>query len=248
MKIDIFDDLAGAKKPYHVIACMAVKGRRPLLEFTIKRLLNKNGCYKVICSGDDPEDKIICEASGAEWVDHSNKPLGKKWNSSFQAAKKYNPDACLFTGSSDWISDNWIYTMKPYVEKFGLVGAPGMYLADVSTKIRVCHWAGYVGRRRGESIGIGRMISSKVLDSVQWRPFHEEIDSSLDGSMINRCGKDYLVLENIKSLSLSTNIWGNKHSFSQHFNNLLPSTKVSDVDNFIKDFPELLQFYRAING
>src|SRR5688572_7366782 len=111
--VDANDDLATAKPPFRVAACLAVQGRLPLLRYTIKRLFEKNKVDRVICSGDQPEDRKLCESLGAIWVQARNNPLGNKWNKSFQEAAKYNPDACVFVGSSDWISDNWIPFMKP---------------------------------------------------------------------------------------------------------------------------------------
>lgn len=237
------DDLGGTPQPYKCVAVIPVKGRRPLLSLTIRRLYQKNGVWKVITVGDDPEDRKVCEDAGALWVQHPNKPLGNKWNAGFWEARMYEPDSVLYVGSSDWISDNWIPTMRPYVKQHDLVGTPGCYFADLGDKIRVCHWAGYVGSRSTESIGIGRMISGKLLDTVGWKPFSDHLDNSLDRSMKDRCKKDYLVLENIKSVSISTNLWPNKHFFSHHWLNVLPSTKVSDVPAFLKEFPELNELY-----
>src|SRR5688572_2494846 len=149
---------------------MAVKGRRSLLKYTIKRLYQKNGVYKVVCSGDDPEDRKVCEEAGAVWVEISNQPLGRKWNRAFEWAAKFDPDACLFVGSSDWLSDNWIPIMRHYLDRSDLVGTAGMYLVHLADEKLMCHWPGYTNQRRGESIGIGRMINRMLLDRLQFKP------------------------------------------------------------------------------
>src|SRR5688572_33434172 len=101
------DDLATCPTPYKVVAVIPVHGRVPLLPYTIKRLIQKNDC-KVICVGDGLHEKQVCEQSGAVWVPFKNSPLGAKWNAGFVAAKRFNPDAVLYVGSSDWVCNDWI--------------------------------------------------------------------------------------------------------------------------------------------
>lgn len=248
--IDPNDDLASASAPYKVVAALPVHGRLPLLKHTIERLYKKNGCSKVICAGDEPEAKKLCEKLGAIWVNAANKPLGQKWNAAFLKAKEYSPDAVLYVGSSDWLSDNWIDAMRRYVEEYGITGVPGCHFGDIkkSGQIRIVYWPGYVGERANESIGIGRMLSKKLLDLIDWQPFDPEKDRSMDASMKAKCAKfgyhDFFVKEDVKAMSISTDQWGNMHQFDQHWNNELPSQKIEDVDGFLKDFPEAYKIFK----
>jgi hypothetical protein len=234
---------------FKVVACIPTHGRLPLLKHTIERLYNKNGVYKVICVGDH-EEKTFCESLGAEFIQVKNKPLGRKWNTAFAAAQKYNPDACLFIGSSDWISDNWLTEMEPYTKQYDLVGMPGCYFLHVGNEDnRLCHWPGYVGPRKGESIGIGRLISRSLMDKINWRPFNDALDSSLDRSMIDKVNSVNgtifnVVSDKIFSVSISTDQWVNLHKFEMHWNNILPSKKIFEVDNFLNQhFPEAYQIF-----
>jgi glycosyltransferase involved in cell wall biosynthesis len=238
-----------------VVAVIPVLGRRELVRYTIERLYKKNKVEKVICVGHHAKDERICKASGAEWVFHENKPLAAKWNSGFIAAKKYNPMACLFVGSSDWVSDNWIATLQYYLKDFDMVGLPGCYLLDINhnllkneQRLRACYWPGYVGPREGESIGIGRLISARVLEKMNWMPFENHLDNSLDYSMQKRVlqagGKLKLVHTNqCKSMAISTNMWVNKHQFEAHWNNRLPSKRL-DVNELTTIFPEAKQIFQ----
>lgn len=252
---EVHDDYGLAPAPFKVVACLAVHGRLPLLEHTIRRLYVKNGCYKVICSGDQPEDKKLCESLGAVWVRHNNKPLGAKWNQAFMKAKDYNPDAVLFVGSSDWLSDNWITTMRPHVEQHGFAGVPGCYMADIGETIRVINWEGYKNcrpERADETIGIGRMLSRRLLDAIGWQPFSQVLDNSLDWSMKNKAKEvgfvDFMVHDQrLKALSLSTPLWKQKHRFSMHWSNEVPSYKVDDKEIWLsKFFPESLELHEKL--
>lgn len=247
--IDANDDLAFAKRPFRVVACMPVFGRKPLLEHTIRRLYEKNGVYKVICAGDQPEDKKLCESLGAVWTYHPNKPLGAKWNQAFFEAKEFNPDACLFVGSSDWISDNWLPEIEPIVKDYDLIGTRGCHFLHIKSGYEVCYWPGYLGRREGESIGIGRVISRRVLDLMQFKPFDDHLNASLDYSMIQKCTKVAAKIHltdnsKIKSLSISTERWINKHQFNDHVSGALKSEFLENPVPWLCDnFPEAFKIF-----
>lgn len=252
--VDAYDDLATAREPFKVVACIPVFGRGPLVEQTIKRLYNKNGVYRVICAGSEPEDRQICEKTGAIWIQHRNQPLGAKWNAAFKEAKKYNPDACLFVGSSDWLSDNWLPVMIPYLSNYDLIGVPGCHFLHLCDEPLLCHWKGYTNGRDGESIGIGRLLSRQLLERIHYEPFKPELNNSLDSSMQQTCSRHaariHLVdSHKIKAVSISTNEWANKHQFSDHYLGRLPSEKIKDVDNFIQSyFPEAKTVCESLKG
>jgi glycosyltransferase involved in cell wall biosynthesis len=244
------------KEMRKIVAVIPVFGRRPLVKLTIERLLKKNGVHNVICVGDVSKDERVCKDAGAEWVTHPNKTLAAKWNAGFLAAKKYKPDACLFVGSSDWISDTWVPTLGPLVKDFDLIGLPGCYLLDINMtpariSMRAVHWPGYKGPREGESIGIGRIISARILDRINWQPFENKLDHSLDFSMqtkvLNAGGKLKLVkTDEVFSMAISCNEWPNKHNFESHWSNRLPSRKINgkEIDNFVmKNFPEAYNIF-----
>lgn len=208
-----------------IIAVIPVYGRELLLPFTISRLYNKNKIFKVICCGNLETDKKICLENNAEWVQVDNKPLGKKWNKGFYEAKKYAPDAILFVGSSDWISENWIQINYKYLPEYGMVGKRSFTMIDVPVNdpISFCHWEGYPNNHRpGEPIGIGRLISKKFLEKINYEPFKNDADCSMDYYMYKICleqGEKVKLINSDDSffLSLSTNAWINKHIYTDHF-------------------------------
>lgn len=234
---------------YKVVAVIPVHGRLPLLKYTIQRLYEVNKVFKVICVGESAEERQVTSSSGAVFLWHPNRPLGAKWNAGFVHARQYNPDACLFVGSSDWIDENWIPTLKHHLKYVDMVGLPGMYLLDIGDTFRACHWSGYVGHREGESIGIGRMIRSKILDRMDWKPFIDTLDNSMDGSMQSRVieagGIVKTVNEDLKSLSISTNRWPNKHKFEDHYSGRLKSEIIDNANEWIdRYFPEAKQVFK----
>lgn len=230
-----------------VVAVIPVKGRLPLLKYTIRRLYKKNGVRKVICVGDSIDEKMTCEQEGAEFIKHPNNPLGKKWNAGFLSAKKYQPDACLFVGSSDWISDNWLKVCEPFImeKKVDLIGKPDFYLLDIGYTFRFCHWHGYgKGVRENEPIGIGRVISRRMLERMNWQPIEDKIDRSIDWSMYQNVLKlkgkvEMITGKEMASLSISTNRWPNMHQFEEHYTNKLPSPRMPGFLDWLEErFPE----------
>ena len=233
-------------------AIIPVKGRIPLLIHTIHRLFNKNGVDAVVCVGDDEIDRIACESMGAVWVQHDNYPLGAKWNAGFVRAAEMGTEYFLFVGSSDWLSDNWLIEMLPYLDDYDMVGKPDFYMLDIETenhRFRACHWHGYTdSSRMNEPIGIGRLIRRSMLEQLHFEPFDPKLDRSLDWSMYNnikfsggtvKCVQGTLT----KSLSLSCDKWGNKHNFAAHYSNRIPSTKIMLVDELMNEFPESYQIF-----
>lgn len=253
---EVNNDLGSCKPPYKVVACLAVHGRLPLLEHTIRRLYAKNGCHKVICAGDQPEDKKLCQSLGAIWVPYKNRFLGDKWNQAFLKAKDYNPDAVVFVGSSDWLSDNWFSIMRPHVEKHGFAGVPGCYLTDMGEEIRLCHWSGYKGyraERADETIGIGRMLSRRLLVAIDWQPFNPILHNSLDRSMKDKAKSfgytDIMIHDDrLKALSISTNQWVNKHQFAMHWTGMIPSEKIEPEPFLTENFPEIYNVCESLKA
>ena len=234
---------------YNVVAVIPIKGRLELLTQTIKRLKAKNNVSTVICVGETLTEKNCVQKAGGVFVIHRNDPLGAKWNYGFKFAKKYNPDAVLFVGSSDWLSDNWVDQMMVKInEGADLVGKREFYMLDINSNkniYRACRWDGYPkGERYNEPIGIGRLLSNKILEQMNWSPFNPLRNSSMDWFMYKTVmelkGKISLVTDaDLVSLSISTDAWPNKHKFEDHWVNKVPSTSHRiDVQTIFDLFPE----------
>jgi len=227
-----------------VVAVIACHGRIPLLKYTIERLLKKNKVSNVVCVGGMSERRT-CEDAGAIFVLHENRPLGRKWNAGFVKARELKPDALLFVGSSDWLSDNWLSETLPFVGEYDMIGKPDFYMLDIGDTLRTCWWEGYgKGEREDEPIGIGRIVSARIMDAFDWKPFDDNKDHSMDWQMFIRVqragGKMKLITgHHIKSLSISTNRWANLHKFEDHWMNKVPSNSIRISPEWVDEiFPE----------
>lgn len=237
---------------HNVVAVIPVKGRIPLVTKTIERLLTKNK-VKVVCVCSEPGEAEQLKGTGAHVIEHENYPLGAKWNAGFVEAKKLNPDACLFVGSSDWVSDNWVSSLLPLMDKYDMVGTAGCRFLDIGKgRMKALNWHGYIGDREDESIGIGRLISARILNAIGWKPFHDDKDGSLDYSMQNKVikagGKSAMVHhDELISMAISTDKWENKHKFKDHETGLLRrnSIPIKDLKGFLNThFPEAYHIFK----
>lgn len=210
-----------------IIAIIPVHGRLPLLKLTIERLYFKNKIHHVICIGEE-ENKKTCNDAGAEFIVHPNKPIGKKLNVGFLRAKELKPDAVSFVGSSDWLCDTWFDITGPLAEKYEIIGKRDFNMAHINESIHVSVWPGYpLGScREREPIGIGRVCSASFMDKVEWMPFEDHLNNSLDYSMMLAMQKHngtcfiYNSPE-IQSLSISCEKWTNMHKFEKLSNGLV---------------------------
>lgn len=238
---------------HNVIACIPIHGRIPLFIHTVQRLLERNGVSRVICVGDKDDDRAVVRLLGdrVEWVQHANDPLGAKWNAAFRAAAAYEPDAILFVGSSDWLSDNWVPIGMKHLKQHDMVGRLDNHLLDIDRKhgYRVCHWAGYTNERQGECIGIGRMLGRSILEKINYTPFNPTLNVSMDKCMhdaVTDKGGSILAMveKDAFSLGISTDRWVNKHNFSDHFEQRIPSAINPSPMAFLSaHFPEAFQIF-----
>lgn len=215
-------------------APIPVFGRFPLVRLTISRLI-RQGVIPIII-GHEKEAMQIAEEFNIEFIPMSNDPLGNKWNAGFMACKNYSPDGVIFMGSSDWCSDDYLELVADAINDFAFIGMLGCHFADVSDEVRLVHWPGYLkGQRQYEPIGIGRVLRSDMLDSMNWAPFDPRLSSGLDWSMYLkaiRLIENLAVIKDeekdIRLLSISTDKWINKHKFSDHWDGALKSTHMNN--------------------
>lgn len=235
------------------IAVIPVRGRLQLLPYTIKQALKV--VDKVICITSKVYERAYCP--GAETANLSSRPLSDRWNYGFQIAKEYDPDHILFIGSSDWVSENWMDKLLPYTEHYDIVGVRGFNLLHLNYELmddrhtldkirtkagvfdlparfrdkKLGEWTGYDNFRTGEPIGIGRILNRCFLKRVEYKPFRSGLGRGLDYDMILRTQHFKIAEEDVRCLSISTNLWGNLHSFDD-------SDEIKDNEFLDKWFPD----------
>lgn len=209
------------------VVIIPVKGREPLLYWTVRRLIN-DGLF-VVCTGHTISEKLVVELAGGDFIIvRDNIPLGQKWQLALDKAREYDPLAILYMGSSDWVSSNWCSVLQKDLDNgYAMSGTKGIYFLDIQAKNekKMIWWGGYKEDRGNEPIGTGRLFSREILDIMDWRLFDVTKDSSIDYCQMRALDavggmwpKGKLVNFNdskdIASLSISTYRWKNKHDFA----------------------------------
>ena len=244
------------------IAIIPVKGREPLLWHTVNRLTKNN--IGVVACGHTMSEKVVVEMAGGEFITckESVTPLGLKWQMCLDKARLHNPDAILFVGSSDWVTPDWCDVLYKDIKKgFAMAGKDDCFMVDIQDQntIRACHWGGYDKKRSHnnkikdsdgyEVIGIGRLFGRKFLDMIDWKLFNTNIQSSIDYSQMEKLWqykvnwKGLMISHNtdqsIKSVSISTYRWPNKHRFENERKYVTAKDIEYPVRWVKKHFPEL---------
>ena len=247
-----------------VVAVIPVFGRGLLVPFTIRRLVRMG--VKVVCITEYENERRFCREAGATVTTLMKRPLGEKWNAGFLCAKQFDPDFYLYVGSSDWVSDNWLDVMLPVAENYELTGVLDFYelhlVYDYPFKRRqdynreevnrsfkgrkLGHWNGYSGERKGEPIGIGRILRRDFVKRIGHKPFDDSLVKNLDNSMYRKTENVHAMrCDEIKCLSLSTTLWSNRHSFALDMQN--EGSRVfndTEANDFLeKWFPETFKLF-----
>ena len=174
------------------IALLTCMWKRPLLTELIFRhyaglrenLQNILDLHLVAVGSESDASRELAQRHGFVYIEHPNSPLGAKWNRGMEAVRACGADAMLVVGSDDLIDENLftIYAQR-LIEGFLFVGLADTYFWDLASR-RLALWHGYPPPRRGEPIGLGRLIHRKLLSEMAWRPWADHLENGLDRSMM----------------------------------------------------------------
>lgn len=179
-------------------------------------------------------------------VETENKPLSNKWQKGIDYIKDMEFDYVLMLGSDDIVCSKLlkVYT-KSMEESIDLIGLIDCYFLD-SRDSTFKFWQGYKNHRRGESIGMARMISKRLIEKMGWKVWSDGLNKGLDSSMMKNlkrikytekmfnCKKEGIAAIDIKTDINVSNI--------KHYPYLRPE-KFINLSNFISE----KEFYSILN-
>lgn len=126
----------------------------------------------------EPEMIPLCEQYNIDWVITDNLPLGKKKNYGLKQLSNYDFDFLMEIGSDDLITNNLLDQYLPYFENHQFFG-----ISDVI----------YIESENGEcrrliagktTYGAGRIISKKLLESMNYNLWRNDLNRGLDNNSI----------------------------------------------------------------
>jgi hypothetical protein len=175
-----------------------VWGRYELLGIVLEQLhecrqalLNDGIELELALAVSETEDKEYSDNGwqSLPYVEHVvhayNHPLADKCNAAVQALK--DCDACVGIGSDDLIHPNLFSSWAKYIHRgYDQLGVVDGYFYDVGQD-RLVHWKGYPEPfRTMDILGMGRCLTRKALQAMDWKPFMPNWKSRLDMSMSKR--------------------------------------------------------------
>lgn len=117
-----------------------------------------------VVSQEDPSEALnVVRRRRFQMVEHPNDYLSDKFNAGFKALRG-KVDAVIVVGSDDFANPAYVAALiQAYRDGHSVVVPDGLYVCDLPTRRAL-----YL---RGRRIGVGRLLSSQVLDAASWEPY-----------------------------------------------------------------------------
>lgn len=168
----------------------------------------------------------LCDEYGFDYVMVSNNLLGRKWNYGLRKAKEHNFDYLMILGSDNIVSDCLIDKYMKH-EGVDMIGVKDLYIFDSVSK-KTKHFEGYSDEM---SIGAGRLISRKVINSVDklWGNWLKKGLDTNCSAKIKKSGFTEKVIKLNGSVVLDIKSDTNIHSFNEFDTDNVPDSVLSKL-------------------
>lgn len=152
------------------------------------RRSSKHEIVAIMCGSEGEVSESLARKHGFPYIEFQNRPLGAKYNARMLFASAFDPDYVLMLGSDDIISTDLLKAYEKEMEKgTDFMGILDLYIYNVATK-QTTYCQGYTNERVGETVGVGRCLSRNLLQQLNWQPWIDSRNSSLDGAMMTKLG------------------------------------------------------------
>lgn len=140
----------------------------------------------LVCGSQGKRSKELVAQYGFDYTEAPNYPLGKKWNTGLKVTEGLKWDYLLILGSDDLINIHLLERLILEAEAgHNLVGILDFYVADVE-HTKAYYWPGYNGKRKGESVGAGRLIKREIIEATNYYLWTDHKNKGLDRGMYKR--------------------------------------------------------------
>ncbi|NNC87097.1 MAG: hypothetical protein HKN82_01415 [Akkermansiaceae bacterium] len=161
-----------------IVVLTCVYQRRELTEFVLQtyqrmaqRLAGEVKLQLLAVGSEGTASRELCERFGFHYLEYANSPLTWKWNEGVRAARQFDPDALLITGSDDILSESLLLAYKEKLNSgHDFFGLTDFYFLNLAT-LQLGYWPGYqvsAPHRSGEPVGCGRCYSRRLLEQTDW--------------------------------------------------------------------------------
>jgi hypothetical protein len=155
-------------------------GRKKILSLwlaQIQRLRRETQCFIPACVCSDEDDKSLCQSMDVNHRTRPNNPVSDKFNHAMYYMRDIGVDAVCVMGSDDLMSTEYYLKTWDEVQK-------GIDLIGTNTIYFYCGQ----GSDRGKLVkldtpilkGIGKTVSSRILNQCNWTLWNEEKNWGMD--------------------------------------------------------------------
>lgn len=183
-----------------------------------------------------------------KYFEYPNLPVSDKWSYGIQKLKNIDFDYVFIIGSDNTIEDSVLEKYSNYIENgVDIIGMTDMYVYSLE-KDQLFYWGGYPKKhkRYGETIGLGRCFSKKLIDSMNYDLWDSGLNRGLDGnmtrkidSMLEKSDQKFTKAKfSIKGLGLACDIKGG-FNISQ-LEDFLPNSKLVEEPLVLENYKKSL--------
>lgn len=207
---------------------------------SMKRI-KKFDVLPLIVGSEGSKSKSLAKEYGLAYIEYPNAPLGAKFNAGMKVLRGI--DYVMVLGSDDIISDSYMELFLQEMHKgYDVIGTIDAYYYSPIKK-ELGYWGGYETRRQGETIGMGRTLSKRVLDKLDWTPWRSDINKGLDGSMTSKLSNIRLKQSKIKMIDTGIMAVDIKIATNITSYGCFPNLEIMTIDS-IKILPEWKQIIK----
>ena len=150
----------------------------------MSRLADKYGLTIAVTGSEGEVSRNLANEFSMCYHEWPNSPLGEKANQRLKFAGALNPDFVWLMGSDDIFTEKTVeYYLKKINQGYDEIASLDLYYYHYGD---VIYSHGYQGKRLGEPIAPGRMLSARVLDHYGWEMWNSSENKFLDGHVRNR--------------------------------------------------------------
>lgn len=195
----ILSEIRLIKKKFKVVVLTCTWQRPEITEIFVNCLLSTQEKTKnifeyvniVVDSENSNLNVFKHRTSDFNYYNFPNTPISNKWNYGVSLTKNIDFDYIIFLGSDDIIDEN---LMLEYYNKMkdgnDFIGIIDMYVFNYLTN-QLYYWDGYKKNtgRQGETIGLGRCLSKKTIEKLNYTLWAPNINEGLDKTFNNNISK-----------------------------------------------------------
>ena len=151
-----------------------------------QRIFKETGVRSLsVVTRNDYDNIRLCNEYGINWVESRNEPLGAKWNTTLQHLKDIDFSHVIILGSDDIVSTSFIeYQISK--SDTDLSGMEDLWFWGLNPKRAGFRTFGHWTSNLNKLLGVGRMVSRKMLEKLDWKLWDDDLRSGLDRSALDR--------------------------------------------------------------